>query len=133
MNDDSPARILKALLGTAAMLAAHAVAGLVVLAVLSRVVPIYVKLYEGWENELPQMTQWLLGISHFMVQYWLCLFLGFLILDGAILLGCDLLLPRHRWLKTCWHTAVLLAVILFLGFAALALGMPLYRGPKKLV
>ena len=133
MNDDSPARIAKALFGTAAMLFAHFVAGLVVFVVLSRVVPIYVGHYNELGMELPTPALGVIKVSMLMAHYWYLPLVVFVVVDGAILLGCDLLLPRHRWLKTCWHTAVLLAVILFLGFAALALGMPLYRGPKKLV
>jgi len=133
MKNDSPPSIAKALLGTGGMLLAHSVAGLVVFFVLCRVVPVYLRFFEDTEAALPAVTQGLIHASMLMVNYWFLLLVVFLVLDGAILLGCDLLLPRQRWTKACWHTAVLLAVILFLGFAALALGLPLYSGPKKLV
>jgi hypothetical protein len=125
MKSDSPVGCAMALFGTAAMLLAHLVAGLVVVVVLCRVVPVYMKLYDDWNMELPAATQSVIRVSYFMACYWHLVALGFLILDGAILLVLHLLPPGARWLKTCWNTAVLLAVILFLGYAALALAIPL--------
>ena len=133
MNNDSPSSIAKALLGTAAMLFAHFVAGLVVFVVLSRIVPIYVQHCDAIGMELPAPALGVIKVSMLMAHYWYLPLVGFGVLDAAILLALDLFRPRARWLKSCWHTAVLLlAVILFLGFAAFALGMPFFRGPLKL-
>lgn len=132
MGNDSPAGVFRPLIGAVAMLASHVIAGLVALAVLSRVVPIYMKLYLSWENELPQMTQWLLGSSRFLAHYGCPLCLAFLVLDGTILAALARLPQPRRWLRACWHTAVLLAVVLYLGFVMLALAMPLVTGPIQL-
>lgn len=129
---DSPARLVKAVLGTIALVLSHAVAALVAFVVLCRGVPVYLRLFDDHEVALPAMTQCVIALSIMVNQYWFSLLVGFVTLDAAILLGLHLLPPRLGWLKTCWHTAVLLSAILFLGYAALALTMPLAELAAKL-
>ena len=88
-----PARtgsVLKALLLTPLILAAHLVAALVFVVFMCKLVPFYAMLFEEWEMELPAVTQLVIYVSHLTAGYWYLMMLAVIVLDGAVLLAMNL-------------------------------------------
>jgi type II secretory pathway component PulF len=117
--------IEKRFLWTAGWLVGHFVAALVVLFSLVRAVPMFEKVFEGFDADLPEVTKVLISLSRWMSSYWwLVLVVGFVV-DAGMLFGLRCLPPGGRWLSTLWAACVLVAAVCLLGTILLAVGLPL--------
>jgi hypothetical protein len=114
----------KRLLVTAGWLLVHFGAAVVLLFVLVKVVPHFEKVFADFSLELPVFTEVLIGLSRFTCAFW-WLIVPAGLLDAGVLLGLRSLPRGARRLSTMWATVVLLGVILLLGAAILAVGLPL--------
>jgi type II secretory pathway component PulF len=120
MDNDS---LGKKVLGTAGWLLAHFGAAVVLLVVLVRVVPNFVKVFAEFSAKLPAFTQLVVGFSNWTCRYW-WLIVPVGVIDAGVLFGLRCLPSGARWLSTVWGALVLLGVILLLGAVLLAVGVP---------
>ena len=124
MNDADP---LKAVFRAAGMFVVHCVAGCVILAMMLFVVPHFVVILQDFDAELPAMTQWVISLSMFVVSYWYLTIGPAVGVDAAVLVGLSLLPSGSRWAVGVWFAVVLIAMILFAGFVAVALFLPMWN------
>jgi type II secretory pathway component PulF len=114
----------KKLLGTAGWLLAHVGAAVVLLSVLVKVVPHFERVFADFSLQLPVITQVLIVLSRWTCAFWWLIAPAGLI-DAGVLFGLRSLPRGARWLSTLWAAVVLLGVILVLGAAIVAVGLPL--------
>ena len=81
--------------------------------------------------KLPVLTQLVIEFSCWTAMYWY-LIVPAGIIDAGVLFGLRCLPSGARWLSTAWAALVLLAVILMLGAAFLAVGLPFSQLPRSL-
>jgi len=117
--------LARSLVWTAWTLLTHAIAACVLFVALGHLVPKFLVLFEEFDAALPPMTILVINLSRVAASYWYLLIVFGLGLDAAVLFGLSLLPAKAKWLRTLWSSMVLLAVILLLGFATVAMLLPL--------
>ncbi len=120
------------LLRSGLMFLAHAVAGLFLLAALVMAVPTFLGVFEQLEAELPAITQSMIWLSIYAVDYWYLMGLLLIVFDGAALLILNSLPRNTLWLADVWFAFVLLAVIALLSLVSVSMAAPLARGTMML-
>ncbi|MEX2118658.1 MAG: hypothetical protein WD847_03535 [Pirellulales bacterium] len=101
---------------------AHLVAFVVLLLYSVKIVPRYIMFFEDQDALLPPVTIAVINFSNWMVSYWYLLGLGFLLVDGFVLLALEL--QRRAWIRSAWFTGVLLAVLMAIGWMTFVLEVP---------
>ncbi len=122
MNDTN---LLKSMYRTTGMLAVHCIAGCGILALLVYVVPPFMVVFAEFDAELPAMTQWLMSVATIVVSYWYLLIGPAFAVDAAVFIGLSQLPSGKHWATATWFVAVLGAMVLFAGFVAVALVVPM--------
>jgi type II secretory pathway component PulF len=128
MNDvpQSSPSIVRRVVAGAALLGIHFVTLILTIVVLRTIVPIYIKLFEDYDVELPVVTQQLIHLSWFVVDYWyLIVFLG-MIGDTAVVTLLSVAASKRQWLLSAYSHLWLVAAILFFFGTSVALGLPIY-------
>lgn len=122
---DKDQNVLSTVFWTAGMLLVHCVAVFALLLALIRIVPACMVVFEDLDVELPAATQLLMSFSIFVAHYWYLLVSLALGVDAAVFIALSQLPSSLRWVTAAWFTTVLIAMILFAGFVAVALYVPL--------
>jgi len=122
MNDTN---LLKSVYRAAGMLAVHCVAGCGILALLVYVVPRCMATFADFDVALPTMTQWLISLATVVVPYWYLIIGPAFAVDAAVFIGLSQMRSGKHWATAAWFMAVLGAMILFAGFVAVALFVPM--------
>jgi type II secretory pathway component PulF len=100
-------------------LSAHLVAVVVLLGVLLKWVPQYVKIFKDFNTKLPDTTILVIHLSRCTGMYWY-LAVPLLGVDAAILFSLLCLGKSARWVAGVWAVGVLLGLILVAGLAMAA-------------
>jgi hypothetical protein len=105
------------------LLALHAVCGVIILWLLLRLVPQYMKFFKDFGMRLPDMTLMVIRLSIFFGHFWFVVAPGLAAADFAIVV----LLHRARrtGLLTAWGVLVWLIEMLLIAIVVLAISVPL--------
>ena len=117
---------MRTLIGTAGVLLAHAFALAILLMVLQKVVPQYMRIFEAHKIALPDISKWVLLLSDRAV-HWGYLLVPALVPDAIVYLLLARLGPQFNWLASVWAYLILLGTILLLGVLAVAMYVPLQQ------
>lgn len=107
----------------AVLLALHAVCGVIILGLLLRFVPQYVKIFQDFGTQLPAMTILVINLSRLFAVYWFILVPCLGASDVAIMLSLNRM--GQTGLMTAWGVLVWLAQILLMGLIVLAVVTPM--------
>ena len=92
------------------MLFTHCVVGVLLIAVLVKMVPEFVTLFQEFDADLPRITVHLITVSHLAIQYWYLFLPVGIGIDAVILFGLSRLPAKTRWLGTLWSTSILVVM-----------------------
>ena len=117
--------VLRSLLLTAARLAVHFFVLLVVFIVLCKPVISFRHFFEQHGTRLPIVTHQVLSISHRMNNHFFVIIPGLMLIDGAALLGLQLLKRPWRFLARVWFSAAILGAFLLVSWSLLVIAVPI--------
>jgi type II secretory pathway component PulF len=120
---DASKRLMRAVLITPAMFAAHFAALTAVVVFLGSVVPIHFEFFTSLDIELPQITVALLEQMRALHLYWYLAYAVLFLIDGPILFLLQYQSPKLGWLKASWFTGWLLAAIVYLFWGAMSIAV----------
>ncbi len=115
--------VTRSQVGMTVLLVLHAVCGAIILWLLLKLVPQYLKLFKDFDAKLPDMTIVVIDLSALFGRYWFVLVPGLAAGDIAIMLSLNRT-GRNR-LMTAWGVIVWLAAMLLIGLIMLAVMVPL--------
>ena len=134
MKDEKEAKPTRTLCPTVLLAAFHGLLWIVLLEMMLKYVPSFVKIFADFDAELPVMTVWVIRSSRFSVCYW------FLILPIiAVLCAADLavlyalyLHPKAVVLRWLWLALMLLVPLGLMAWTVLAMYIPLVSLTQQL-
>ena len=127
MSNEKQSGLIQALVPAIILATFHGMLWIVLLGMMLRFVPAFVKIFEDFEVSLPMMTEWAIGWSLFSARYWFLVLPSIAVMCAAdLIVLCALYLhPKAAVLRWLWLALMMLVPLSLMAWTVLAVFLPL--------